>query len=54
MFKGKVLLVTGGTGSFGTTVVKKFLNTDIKEIHIFSRDEKNWFINDVFNCFTIN
>tara|TARA_Y100001970_G_scaffold294333_1_gene450873 strand:- start:8830 stop:9858 length:1029 start_codon:yes stop_codon:yes gene_type:complete len=40
MFKGKVLLVTGGTGSFGTTVVKKFLNTDIKEIHIFSRDEK--------------
>ncbi|MGF1721711.1 polysaccharide biosynthesis protein [Vibrio kyushuensis] len=40
MYKDKILLVTGGTGSFGNAVVKKFLNTDIKEIRIFSRDEK--------------
>ncbi|MGL6153842.1 MAG: polysaccharide biosynthesis protein [Cetobacterium sp.] len=40
MFKGKTLLITGGTGSFGNTVLKEFLNTDIKEIRIFSRDEK--------------
>ena len=40
MFKDKTLLVTGGTGTFGNAVVKRFLNTDIKEIRIFSRDEK--------------
>ena len=40
MFKDKVLLITGGTGSFGGAVLKRFLNTDIKEIRIFSRDEK--------------
>ena len=40
MFKDKILLITGGTGSFGNAVIKKFLNTDIKEIRIFSRDEK--------------
>jgi UDP-glucose 4-epimerase len=40
MFKGKILLITGGTGSFGNAVLKKFLNSDIKEIRIFSRDEK--------------
>ncbi len=40
MFNGKTLLITGGTGSFGNAVLKKFLNTDIKEIRIFSRDEK--------------
>jgi UDP-N-acetylglucosamine 4,6-dehydratase/5-epimerase len=40
MFQGKVLLISGGTGSFGNAVLKKFLNTDIKEIRIFSRDEK--------------
>ena len=40
MFNNKVLLITGGTGSFGETVVKHFLNTDIAEIRIFSRDEK--------------
>lgn len=39
-FKGKTLLITGGTGSFGHTVLKHFLNTDIGEIRIFSRDEK--------------
>lgn len=40
MFKGKTLLITGGTGSFGQVVLEKFLNTDIKEIRVFSRDEK--------------
>lgn len=40
MFKGKTLLITGGTGSFGNAVLKRFLETDIKEIRIFSRDEK--------------
>lgn len=40
MFKDKTLMITGGTGSFGNTVLKHFLNTDIKEIRIFSRDEK--------------
>ncbi|MCI9296574.1 MAG: polysaccharide biosynthesis protein [Lachnospiraceae bacterium] len=39
-FKNKTLLITGGTGSFGHTVLKHFLNTDIGEIRIFSRDEK--------------
>ena len=40
MFKGRTLLITGGTGSFGNAVLKKFLSTDIREIRIFSRDEK--------------
>lgn len=40
MFKEKTLLITGGTGSFGNAVMKRFLDTDIKEIRIFSRDEK--------------
>lgn len=40
MFKDKILLVTGGTGSFGNAVLKKFLDSDIKEIRVFSRDEK--------------
>lgn len=40
MFKDKVLMITGGTGSFGKTVLKRFLNTEVKEIRIFSRDEK--------------
>ena len=40
MFKDKVLLITGGTGSFGNAVIKLFLNTEIKEIRVFSRDEK--------------
>ncbi len=39
-FKNKSVLITGGTGSFGTAITKKFLNTKIKEIRIFSRDEK--------------
>ena len=40
MFKNKVLLITGGTGSFGNKVLNRFLKTDLKEIRIFSRDEK--------------
>jgi UDP-N-acetylglucosamine 4,6-dehydratase len=40
LFKNKTLLITGGTGSFGNAVLKRFLDTDIKEIRIFSRDEK--------------
>ncbi|MEZ9349954.1 polysaccharide biosynthesis protein [Vibrio splendidus] len=40
MFKNKVLLITGGTGSFGNAVLDRFLDTDISEIRIFSRDEK--------------
>lgn len=40
MFNNKILCITGGTGSFGNAVLARFLNTDIKEIRIFSRDEK--------------
>lgn len=40
MFDNKTLLITGGTGSFGNAVLRRFLNTDIKEIRVFSRDEK--------------
>ena len=40
MLKNKVLMITGGTGSFGKTVLDKFIDTDISEIRIFSRDEK--------------
>ncbi|BBO99939.1 nucleoside-diphosphate sugar epimerase/dehydratase [Sulfuriferula nivalis] len=40
MFKNKVLMITGGTGSFGNTVLNRFLSTDVCEIRIFSRDEK--------------
>lgn len=39
-FKNKTLLITGGTGSFGNAILKRFIDTDIKEIRIFSRDEK--------------
>lgn len=40
MFRNNKLLITGGTGSFGNAVLKRFLNTEIMEIRIFSRDEK--------------
>jgi UDP-glucose 4-epimerase len=40
MFKDKVLMITGGIGSFGNAVLKHFLNSNLKEIQIFSRDEK--------------
>lgn len=40
MFKDKVLMITGGTGSFGHAVLQRFLKSDIREIRIFSRDEK--------------
>ncbi|WP_082232083.1 polysaccharide biosynthesis protein [Halobacillus massiliensis] len=68
MFKDKTILITGGTGSFGNMVCKRFLNTDIKEIRIFSRDEKKqndmrmlyqndkikFFIGDVRNIDSLN
>ena len=40
IFKDKVLMITGGTGSFGNAVLRRFLTSDIGEIRIFSRDEK--------------
>ena len=40
MFKNQVLMITGGTGSFGNAVLKRFLSTDVREIRVFSRDEK--------------
>ena len=68
MFKDKVLMITGGTGSFGNAVLKKFLNSDLKEIRIFSRDEKkqedmrieykkdklNFIVGDIRDSKTIN
>ncbi|MDA3616419.1 polysaccharide biosynthesis protein [Polluticaenibacter yanchengensis] len=57
MFKDKVLLITGGTGSFGNAMLKGFLNSDLKEIRIFSRDEKkqddmrNFYKNDKIKYF---
>jgi len=64
MFADKTLLITGGTGSFGNAVLNRFLHTDIKEIRVFSRDEKKqedmrielnnskvkFYIGDVRNC----
>ena len=40
IYKNKVLMITGGTGSFGGEALKQFLNSDLKEIRIFSRDDK--------------
>ena len=40
LFKNKTLMITGGTGSFGNAVLNRFLQTDIGEIRVFSRDEK--------------
>ena len=40
MFTGKTLMITGGTGSFGNTVLRRFLETDIGEIRVYSRDDK--------------
>jgi len=40
MFRNKILLITGGTGTFGNAVLRRFLNTEIREIRVFSRDEK--------------
>jgi UDP-N-acetylglucosamine 4,6-dehydratase len=68
LFDGKSLLITGGTGSFGNAVLRRFLNTGIKEIRIFSRDEKKqddmrqyynnakikYYIGDVRNYESIN
>lgn len=47
IFKDKILLITGGTGSFGNAVLRRFLDSDIKEIRIFSRDEKKQ--DDMYN-----
>ena len=41
MFNNKTLLITGGTGSFGNAVLRRFIESDFKEIRIFSRDEKS-------------
>lgn len=49
IFKDKVLLITGGTGSFGNAVLRRFLDSDIKEIRNVSRSEKNK-IMCVINC----
>lgn len=68
MFKNKILLITGGTGSFGNAVLRRFLHTDIAEIRIFSRDEKKqddmrqfyknskikYYIGDVRNLQSVN
>lgn len=68
MFKDKILLITGGTGSFGNAVLNHFINSDLKEIRIFSRDEKkqedmrivfknkkiNFFIGDIRDFESIN
>ena len=68
MFKNKILLITGGTGSFGNAILNHFVNSDLKEIRIFSRDEKkqedmrivfrnkkiNFFIGDVRDFESIN
>ena len=40
MFDGSILMITGGTGSFGQTVLNRFLSTGVREIRVFSRDEK--------------
>ena len=40
MFENKVIMITGGTGSFGNSVLERFLSTEVKEVRIFSRDEK--------------
>ena len=48
MFKGKTLLITGGTGTFGNAVLKRFIKTEIKEIRIFSRDEEKQFNQRLF------
>ncbi|MDQ2516363.1 polysaccharide biosynthesis protein, partial [Pseudomonas aeruginosa] len=49
MDKNSVLLITGGTGSFGNAVLKRFLDTDIGEIRVFSRDEKKQ--DDMRKCY---
>jgi UDP-N-acetylglucosamine 4,6-dehydratase/5-epimerase len=48
MYKGKTLLITGGTGTFGNAVLKRFLKTDVKEIRIYSRDEEKQYNQRLF------
>ena len=47
-FDNATLMITGGTGSFGSTVLKHFLDSDLKEIRIFSRDEKKQYIHKCY------
>lgn len=68
MFENKILMITGGTGSFGNTVLKRFLDTDVREIRVFSRDEKKqedmrialsndkvkFYIGDVRDCHSVS
>ena len=68
MYKNKILLITGGTGSFGNTILRRFLSSDVREIRVFSRDEKKqeemrlsinnpklkFYIGDVRNIESIN
>ncbi|MFU7501406.1 MAG: polysaccharide biosynthesis protein, partial [Candidatus Tisiphia sp.] len=49
MFDGKILMISGGTGSFGNKVMKRLLESNIKEIRIFSRDEKKQDVRIDFN-----
>ena len=49
MFSNKTILITGGTGTFGNAVLRRFLDTEIKEIRVFSRDEKKQY--DMRNAF---
>ena len=49
MFKNKTILITGGTGSFGNAVLKKLIDSDYKEIRIFSRDEKKQHMRTALN-----
>lgn len=57
--KNKTLLITGGTGSFGNAVLNRFINSDLKEIRIFNRDErkqnyKQWYKKNLVILVTIN
>ena len=54
LFTNATLMITGGTGSFGNTVLKHFLQTDIGEIRIFSRDESKMICVIYFNRYILN
>ena len=52
LFNGKTLMITGGTGSFGNVVLNRFLQTDIGEIRVFSRDEKKLIFKEHISMYT--
>ena len=60
MFENKVIMITGGTGSFGNSVLERLLSTEVKEIRIFSRDEKKQedmrmnYLNDKLKFYLLN